>query len=307
MIKFQRNYLLTVQNSIGQLIQISMPLTLEFHVTHNILASTNVGTFRIYNLNRAVRDSIYRDQFNFNDVRSLKLQAGYGDGTLPTIFNGNITKAYSARPRGAVDFITEIEGYDLNFPVVKSFSNFTMSPTDFPTVTRKMVINQLVSDMQKNTPEGLLGVGFIGNFPGTYPRGRTVFGPSWDVLQTETNKSCYIYKGRINCLSNDEAIEGSIKVINSETGLLSTPRRTQQNLSVDVLFEPNLEMSQTVLLESSSSSKFDGLYKVIGIDHRGVISGAVAGDCITTITLNYGNKIFSLISQQGLQLEGVLG
>lgn len=295
--KFQRYYVLTVQGNDGNLIEIKNPFTVEFSIVRHILASSNTGSFRVYNLNQRTRGNIYRDKFNFNDIRTLTFKAGYGNADpLPTVFNGNIKQAYSNRGSGSVNFITEIQGYDMGWSMVKSFSNFTLSPSEDAPVTKQKVVDLLIADMIINTPVKALKMGIVGNFAGVYPRGRTVFGPTWDILQTETGKSCFIDNGKVNAIKNTEAIEGDIQVIDSSSGLLSTPKRTETYLTVDILFEPGLVIGQRILLDSRSSPQFNGYYKIIGIEHSGIISDAVGGRCVTTVTLDLGNQIFNLLS-----------
>ena len=49
--KFGRNYLLTVQDDVGVLLStVTLPITIEFDITRNTLASANVCQIRLYNL-----------------------------------------------------------------------------------------------------------------------------------------------------------------------------------------------------------------------------------------------------------------
>lgn len=300
--KFQRYYVLTVQQNDGSLRQIRNPITLEFSIVRMAYASMQTGNFRIYNLNQTTRGNIYRNKTDFDDIRSLTVRAGYGNAEpITTIFNGCISEAYSFRDSGGVNFITQLSGYDLNFPVVKSFSNFTIAPTVDTVVTRQSVISQLVGNMINDTPNGLLSAGVIGKFEGTYLRGRTVFGPTWEVLKTETNRNCFIDNSRVFCLPQGQAYEGSIRAIDSSSGLLSTPKKRETYLDIEILFEPAIDMGQRIHLNSTSSPQFNGYYKVLGIQHHGIISDAVGGKCTTILTLDYGASLLDSIS------EGALG
>lgn len=300
-IKFQRNYILSVQGKSGELHQIRYPLTLEFSVVRFAFASMNTGSFRIYNLNQQNRGNIYRNKTDFEDIRSLKLQAGYAsDDPLPIIFNGNVSEAYSCRNSGDVNFITQIQGYDFNFPVVNSYSSFTKAPPTTPEVTRQSVVNELVDNLINSTPDGSLKRGVIGTYDGAYARGRTICGNTWDALKQETGRTCFIDSGRVFCLPDDETYEGDIKIIDASTGLLSTPKRRETYLDIEIIFEPSIEMGQQIYLRSESSPQFNGYYKVLGIQHQGTISGAVAGKCTTILTLNYGARILDSIVQEGI-------
>ena len=50
MSKFQRKYELTLETATGSTITITDPLTLEFSITRDTLASANTADFRIFNL-----------------------------------------------------------------------------------------------------------------------------------------------------------------------------------------------------------------------------------------------------------------
>ncbi len=56
-----------------------------------------------------------------------------------------------------------------------------------------------------------------------------------------------------------------------------------------MIFEPRMFVNQLVALESTESY-FNGEYAVMGITHRGTISGAICGDAITTLSLWSGQQ-----------------
>ena len=58
-----------------------------------------------------------------------------------------------------------------------------------------------------------------------------------------------------------------------------------------MLFEPRLMVSQGVTLKSDTAKNFVGTYKIVGLTHRGTISGAVNGECRTTVSMLAG-KVF---------------
>lgn len=286
--KFQRNYELDVQGNDGQLHTFKYPLTLEFQVKRNVLASANTGNFRIYNLGQNTRDLIFKDQFSQSlSFRSLILKAGYGL-TMPIIFNGNVKLAQSYRIDRSVNFITEIQGYDYGWVMTNATSTFNQSGT----VTKRQIINQLIADLQKTVPldpqnKGLsLGVGAISpQFDVTYAnQGVSIVGSTWDNLQKITNNQTFIDNGKVYCLFENDVFEGDLTVIDSETGLLGTPKKADRLITMEILFEPRLNIGQQISLESRSLTQFNGNYKIVGIEHHGVISGAVGGECKTIVS-----------------------
>jgi hypothetical protein len=288
--KWQRNYILTIEGTDGQVHEITKNpslLTLEFSIIRNNLASANTARLRIYNLNQSTRDAIFKDHFTVSDFRTIRLQAGYEtEPVLPTIFNGNIQYCLSYRDERSVNFVTEINAYDYGFAMSNSYSSWNKNPG----ASKQEVINQLVDDLvvQGNTTRGK-----ISSFSGEYPRAFIAMGNTWDLLQRETEKHCYIDNGVVNCLADEDCIEGDIAEISSESGLLGSPRREESYLRAEIIFEPRLNVGQQVAISSRTQKGFNGTYKVTGIAHQGIISDSISGKCKTTLHILLGS--FQLI------------
>lgn len=269
--KFGRAYSLEVQTPSGEILVIQLPFTIEFDIIRNTLTSANVCQIRIYNLSLKNRNQIRFNASDYGHFRSIKLRAGYGTN-LPVIFTGNISQAWSVRE--SVNMITQIECYDGGF----AFNN-GQSNTVFPAGTQQSdIIKGLIGDLPN------VSLGAVGNFPGSLQRGNSYSGNTANILRDLTGGAFFIDKGKANALGTDEFIvnTGSVAVINSQSGLLGTPVLEQTIVRFDMIFEPGLDVAQKILLESVTESNFNGNYKVTGVKHRGMISEAVCGDCITT-------------------------
>lgn len=290
-VKWQRNYQLTIQREDGQNQQINYPLSLEFNIVRKPFSSTNTATIRIKNLNPDTRGAIYRDRYDFNIGRPFTLAAGYGDLPLPVIAKGLVYQAYSWKESGRVDFITEIQANDM-FYMVTGFSSVTLQGSQ----PKQGVVNNLVTSLTGISPA--LGAGYIKPTPGNYLRGRTLFGNTWQLLQHETGQNCFIDNGLIHNLGPNDYFIGGIPIIDSTTGLLSTPKKAESWLTVEILFEPNVQIGQQIQLNSRYTAA-NGTYKVMGIEHKGIISGTENGKCTTTLFL-FGAPLYNQILFQGL-------
>jgi hypothetical protein len=296
LLKFQRNYELEVVGNDGNLYVFTYPLTLEFMVKRNVLASANTGNFRIYNLGQQHRNVIYKDQFSPNlSFRSLIVKAGYGVNqaiSLPIIFQGNVMQAQSYRQEKSVNFITEIDGYDYAWVMTNASSN-----RNYPsgTVLQSQIIKDLIGDLTKTVPTdptnkgASLGVGAISpQYDVTYNQNVAIVGNTWDNLQKITNNQAYIDNGNVYCLFENDVFNGDLTIIDSQTGLLGTPKKQDRMIIVEMLFEPRLQVGQQVQIISSSLAQYpnnnNGYFKVVGIEHRGTISGAVSGECKTIVS-----------------------
>lgn len=299
--KFGRTYSMTVQvddiDTPSNVVVVNYPLTVEFEVIRNVQASANTGRFVVYNLKEGTRKRIFHDRFDTTTIRRVSFRAGYvnllgAEGpiqALPTIFQGNIISAYSYRK--GQDWVTEIEAFDGGGAILNGQVSVTL-PADIDLkASMKKVMESL---FQWNVTQGV-----IGDFGVNKTRGASFAGNSWDVLQRLTgNGNLFIDNEQVNVLQNNEYIDRApgIELINSQTGLLNTPRRRGALIDMDMLFEPRLTVGQILQVESLETIN-NGVYKVMGIAHRGIISGAVGGNAVTTASVFTGTARLKGVAQ----------
>ena len=221
--KFGRNYLLTVQTYEGDYITVKPPFTIDFDIQRDTLSSVNIANIRIYNLSERNRNLIRKDAWNFFDIRQLALRAGYGN-QISTIAVGNISQAWSVRE--GTEYITSIKSFDGGLAFTQAQSNL-----QFPSGTTKRTIVQKLADNMTNFG---VTVGAIGDIKKKIPRGNSYSGGTASILKDITGDSFFIDNGKINILGSNEAIDGSVLVINSESGLLGTPIRENTYLRFDL-------------------------------------------------------------------------
>lgn len=268
---------MTVETQNGDFLIIAPPFTIEFDITRNTLTSANVCSIRIYNLSENNRNAIRFNIMDTGEFRSVQLTAGYGDTkTLPVIFSGNITQAWSVREGN--NFITSIESFDGGFAFANAETNEV-----FPSGTAQSTILQSLAASLPN-----VSLGAIGSYPGSLSRGKSVSGSTTDNLATLSGGGFFIDNGKAHILGDSECLRGEMLVINSASGLLGTPVREQTILTFDMIFEPRLIVGQKIQLDSSTGANFNGNYKIISLKHRGMISQAVCGDAITSVGMFYG-------------------
>lgn len=270
--KFNRKFNLKVEISKKEFIEIETPLTLDFSIVRNNLASANTAHFTIYNLAPETRSQIYKDQYDISTFRAIQLVAGY-DGMMCQVFNGAVKVASSHR-QGS-DFLTEIEGYDGMMQAGANISQTAPAGT-----SRQEIIKNLAASIP-----GLQGLVVGDKFTDESKRGVAMMGNPQDMLQQLSNNSFYVDSQKGYALDQTEVVQGDIRLISYENGLLNTPRFQETLVEVEMLFEPRLKPSQLIELKSTTEPRFNGLYKVTGITHSGTISGAIAGDCKTKLIM----------------------
>lgn len=273
--KLGRSYSLSVQTQSGATLVIKPPFTLEFDIARNTLSSANHASFRIYNLSRNNRNQIRFNIDNYGVFRSIELRAGYGTN-LPLIFKGNISQAWSVREN--VNFITQIQCFDGGF----AFNNGITSQQFQKNTSQDSIIRSIAGSLPG------VSVGAIGSYPGVLTRGNAYNGSGTDILRELSGGGFFIDNSKVNCLGDNECVLGETLIISPESGLLGTPVREQTILHFDMIFEPSLILGQRVELRSVTDTEINEFYKVISLQHRGVISEAVSGTAITTVGLFAG-------------------
>lgn len=285
--KFGRNYRFTFDPADGQgAIVIQPPFTIRFWVKRDILASVNNASIDIYNLSKANRQRMFQDRYNLGSAtdaagnvtgpRSGRLEVGYGN-ELYTIWAGNILTASSARE--GVDIVTRIESLTGIYDLASSFVNTTLPAGSTLTQVFKTLIGQLPT----------LSYGFVSNFDSiVFPRGAPLNGNTWEVMKqyAQGQGDLFIDNNKVYMmLPQDKLTFGSpnsVPVLDSASGILETPRREQTNISITTLLEPSIQVNSIVQVKSVVEPTFNRQYSVIGLQHTGIISGAVSGDARST-------------------------
>jgi hypothetical protein len=279
--KFIRQYQLMVTSPQGEEIRIQNPITVEFDITRKNLASLNTATFTVYNLSERTRMKIFHDLYDTSTYLPVAFYAGYVYGSQETntyaaqCFRGHVKQAYSYRE--GCDYKTVIECWDGGTALNNSFVSQTL-----PSGAKQQ-------DVIKNLAQGMLNI--VGSvvsdaFNTISNRATTLFGNPFDLLGKLTNNNFYVDSQTAFALKPDEAIKGTLNVIDETIGIVDSPKRTGTVVEVATIFEPRYVPSQEVILTSSTQLVLNGQYKLTGIQHRGIISDAVNGDCTTMLTLS---------------------
>lgn len=270
--KFGRNYKLMAQGTDKKVVVLQLPFTIEFDISRHTLASNNVAQVRIYNLSLINRNLLAYNAYNVNDIRTIQLYAGYGDN-LGLIFNGNISQAWSVRE--GVNYITQIECYDGGDASVNADLNVSY-PNGTP-------LKAILIDIITNRLPGVT-FGGVGDFPYIFQKGPTFSGNAIEILNHLTGGAFFIDQGKGYVLKNNEYIQSlaPIVTVTPFTGLLNTPVLEQTVVRFEMLFEPNLNAGNLIVLVSQTNPALDGLYKVTAVKHRGTISPVVCGSLTTT-------------------------
>jgi baseplate hub protein gp41 len=290
--KFGRNYKLTITPNDGQSpaqIVIQPPLTCRFWVKRDILSSTSNASVDIYNLSEANRRRIFQDRNSLGipangKIKTARLDIGYGN-ELHTVWNGAIWTASTTRQ--GVDLVTRLESLLGLNDLVQGPINITLPAGQ----TLSQVFRTLAGALAPSIPYG-----FISDFPQVFTRPVVLSGQPWDLIinyaQAGAVNACsaidaFIDNNKIYIMSRLDklAYTPTVPVINSASGLLETPRREQTYMVVNTLLQSDIQLNSVVQFESTVEPAYNSQCAVVGLQHIGIISGAVSGEARSTFFL----------------------
>ena len=291
--KFFPTYELEIQTSNGSIVIPSDDkryFNIEATVNYSYSESPNTCDITIYNLNKASRDAIFFDSFDYMQFRKMTFKAGYG-GNLQMLFNGNIKEAYS--DRSGADVQTKVSGWD-NFWYNNNYVNETVQAG----ANRGKVIDTILQSI--DTGQGVAKL-VRSKFEDedSNLRSEALKGRPQDLIKERIpqNASLFFDDNKIFVLKDNDVIgkEGNIPLINSETGLLSVPVKRNRIVEFKMIFEPSLRIGRAFELQSSFSDKLNGVYKVLSVSHSLSLGENMGGENVTTVRAWNSNQGFNFI------------
>lgn len=284
MLKFQRNYRAVFE--IGtrkgrdlipqRTITVQYPFTCQFHITAGINKGENRAVFQFINISETDRADLWIDTWNIgNRYVYMKFYAGYGEN-LPLVFEGFVQRCTSFKEGGSTENYTVVEAFDEGHLFRFGYINATFTEK----TTLSDILKVVCSDNEK------IGVGYI--TPDILPlkRNRTFIGNVADLVSREySGYNFYINKSEINIIGENDVVPGQVQVISDESGLLGSPERGSAFVKCQTLFEPQLTAGQALVLQSYSLPWLNQAYKLVRVEHMGIISPVVCGRLISELTL----------------------
>jgi hypothetical protein len=273
---------------------LNFPLTCVFETTSRLQYGINSAHFMITNLARATYNDLQFDSALDIDAANpfyllpVKFYAGYiSEGPAPLVFQGNVLKAFSYRD--GPDVVTDITLLDGQAAAQQS----QVAAAVAAPWTAQAVVDILTPLM---APFGVQ-YGGASTLIGTTPqaRGMMALGSTYDVLAklaASRNCTACISQGKIYLMGPQDyiVVPGALPQLDVTTGIIGTPRRSGYNVDVTMLFEPRVALGQQIIVVSTVNQAINGTYRVDGIDHRGIISGAKGGPLLTTFHLFNNTK-----------------
>lgn len=295
MLKFGRNYRMKIK--IGHTeetrivydeeFEIRYPLTVNFQISRAQYANFNSGYFELFNLDETTRAKLYKDRYSFSKVVRIEFYAGYGEDlqNLPLCYSGEVYECFSSKTGGDPNIKTQINCITGIFSHELCFSNRVFAKGTKPLEIIQTLCNDAGMQLGNSDSDVIKSLSPL-------IEDRPFIGGSLDVLDDYVDGNMYIDSSMDNdkvwILGKNDVRPAGYYLTLNDTGMLGTLRRRETCLTVDMLFEPRLVESQAIELLSRTASEFNGLYKIVGFNHQGTISGAIGGQCRTSVLLYIG-------------------
>ena len=288
--KRQRLYRLTIQiPETEEIIILQSPLTAQINISYKVGAKANTCDINIKGLGRENRNKIFKDVMLPSIYMPITVEAGY-DNNLTLLFSGNIMWAYSEREFPTVS--TKIHAWSGGYDIINSRSHITLS--------KSQGVGDILKILTKDFKYVTTGeLGSIASNDARF-RGCNLNGKTIDLINRYAYDRALIHNDKLYILNDNEVIQGTIDLINSSTGLLGTPKKQDNLLEIDTIFEPNLTILQMVKVESDILPLYNGQYKVTGLVHDLFISEVECGKAVTKLTCVLPNAVVN--QYQGFNL-----
>lgn len=280
-------YEVIIEGANGDKSDIKLPFTTEINITRQIQNGPPEANLTLYNLNMNTRENLYFDRYNFAGYRSIEIYLGYG-GQMSLCFKGNVMECYSVR--SGVNFETHVNAWDGGMYYTSGWNSRSYDNKDPQ--------SQIIA-LQDEVAKSKVTVGKISDKVNVEAneilRPQAYFGKTLDNIQNIVGEQfdVFVENEQLYVMKNDEAREGNVTVINAETGLIETPRKMEYTLELTMMLEPRLQIGQLAKLESITAPRFNGTYKIIGVDHSATISENESNQNTTKVTLLYSAGGFS--------------
>lgn len=293
--KYKRTYKLYYRydDTNNKWLYITLPITLDFTIERNNLATANRCRLTLYNLSKQTRDLLFRDEldigkpYNPDEVgwvqtsqaeldkaekspdklrNWIELEMGY-ESTHMTyqVFSGAVLWAYSYKQ--GVDYITEINAYSTNLKDPLTYITYEAKAGK----TYKSAIFDIATQLT-----GIYNISISDEIAEkVFTEDTVLMGTAEDILAKQLGYKSYVDNNSLYVFNDKTTITKGREptIINSKNGLLASPRRTQNGVKISMVFEPQLRVGQLVQLNADLEQTYNGTtFIVSGFKHTGSVS-----------------------------------
>lgn len=270
---------------------VTMPISIDFTIERNNLATANRCRITLYNLSKKTRDLFFRDELDIgkpynpeetgwvqtnkesqekykqsvDKLRNwIEIDMGYeSTGMKYRVFSGAVLWAYSYKQN--VDYVTEIYAYSTNLKDPLTYITYEAKAGKTYRSAISDIAGQLTGIYEVNVADE------IGDK--VFTKDTVLMGTAEDILVNQLHYKPYVDNTSLYVFNDKSTINREPMIISEKNGLLSSPRRTQNGVKISMLFEPQLRVGQLVQLDAKLESTYNyTTFVVSGFRHSGSIS-----------------------------------
>ncbi len=225
-------------------------LDIEFSIEKEDTTTPNKAKFVVYNLSADSRTFISK-------ALNISFYAGY-EIANEVIFVGQIIKNGISHETNGVDWVTTIDAQD----GVNGLNEVKVDKSYKGVVNVSDVINYLLKEMG-------LGKGYFEIPNKSYNNGIVLSGFARDRLKEICGKhrlELSIQDGNAYIMPKASKVNASVVTVNSESGLIGSPTKTDKGISFTTLLNPALKVNHKVTVDSLV---YKGSFKIKKLTHSG--------------------------------------
>jgi hypothetical protein len=256
--QYGRQYILQIGDD-AESVQIDN-LRVKFSIEHTHDKKPNRANISVYNLNPTHRNQVLAGKY-----KKIALSVGYGTlDAVRLLYSGQISKPRVERDD--LDFVLSMQCDDGATDYRNSVMNVTLAAGS----THSDVVNQCIQTMPNVSP-GVVGI----DNDVTLTRGRTCYGMTRQTLSQVSDHhdaDWSVQNGRLIILKSDYCQPGEAVLLNQDSGMINSPKATDNGLEVSCLLRPEIEVGGLIRIDSIVDD-YDGDYKVVAIRSSGDTHG----------------------------------
>ena len=234
-------------------------LRVTFSIKKTLTSEPNTAEISVYNLNNSNRNLITSKQYHF-----LELSVCYKEDVLRLIFCGDILTVENKLT--GQDIITTMRCGDGH----RAYTEKTIIKTMQKGQKDSDFLNEAVSSF--GVQKGAI------NLPNdrTLPRGKVLMCDTRETMHKiaiNNNADWSIQDDQLVVIPKNKALANNDGwVISRNTGMIGSPKKTNDGLEITTLCNPHYRIGSLVRVESKLS-EYNGDYKIKSIEHNGDLYG----------------------------------
>lgn len=251
--RFNRNFELIIGVDATTNITVTPPFRVTFSADKSVAGGLNKINLAVYNLKESNRLKIAKDPEQ-QKYTPVEFRVGYGDD-MRTLFKGSVHKA--ANVKQGADFITTIEGLDGGHDFINSFTSRTV-------IGKGVAVSEILKDMP-NTARGKIAA------QQQLVRPKVLVGSSTKLIadMLDEGQTWFIDNEQLYIIEDDQVVSSFIPVVNSDSGLLTTPTREQSRISFETMMNPALRIGGLMRMDSVTAPQMNGIYRIDTMGYSG--------------------------------------